>query len=153
MLESPARGGSTTTTSGLPASSISGRMPSRASAATNRALAIPFAARFSETFVASLRANYYRVWLDEGNFETTVLGLRAAYSFTPRIYLQTLLQYSDQTDSFSSNLRFGWLGTAGTGLYVVYNDTENTLAGPERPRGPLDRTLVVKYTRQFDVRR
>jgi hypothetical protein len=105
--------------------------------------------------VASLRGFYYRVWLPQGNFERALLGLRAAYSFTPRIYLQALLQYNDQTESFSSNLRFGWLGTAGTGLYVVFNDTEST--GPfERTgfeRGPVDRTLVLKFTRQFDIPR
>jgi len=113
------------------------------------------AARFGETFVASLRTSYYRVWLDEGTFETTLVGLRAAWSFSPRVYLQTLLQYNDRTDSFSGNVRFGWLATAGTGLYIVYNDTEHT-GMFERTgirRGPLDRTLVLKFTRQFDVSR
>ncbi len=112
-------------------------------------------ARFGETFAAGLRLSYYDVDLAEGSFETALVGLRAAWSFTPRIYLQGLLQYNEQTDTFSSNVRFGWLATAGTGLFLVYNDTENT-GSFERTgfrRGPLDRTFVVKFTRQFDLTR
>jgi hypothetical protein len=109
--------------------------------------------RIGDALVADLGLNYYAVWLREGDFETALARLRVAWSFTPRIYLQALLQYNDQTDTFSSNLRFGWLGTAGTGLYLVYNDTENT--GPFQRtgfrRGPLDRTLVLKFTRQFEL--
>jgi hypothetical protein len=111
--------------------------------------------RFGETFAAAVRVTYYNVDLAEGSFETTLLGLRAAWSFTPRIYLQGLLQYNDQTDTFSSNVRFGWLATAGTGLFLVYNDTENTGSFEETRfrRGPLDRTFIVKFTRQFDLTR
>ena len=109
------------------------------------------AARVGDAFAASLRTNYYRVWLPEGDFETAVLGLRVAYSFTPRVYLQALLQYNDQTQSLSSNLRFGWLATAATGLYIVYNDLEHTTL--DRWRGPVDRGLVIKFTRQFDLTR
>ena len=108
-------------------------------------------ARVGESFVASVRSTYYRVWLREGDFRTHVLGVRTAYSFSPRVYLQALLQYNQQTESFSSNLRFGWLGTAGTGLYIVYNDVENT-GVLDRWARPLDRTLVVKFTRQFGIR-
>ncbi len=93
--------------------------------------------------------------LPQGDFETALIRLRAAYSFSPRTYLQALVQYNDQTETFSTNLRFGWLNTAGTGLFVVYNDIENT--GPfDRTgydRGPLDRAFIVKFTRQFDLAR
>jgi len=109
--------------------------------------------RAGESLVTDLGFNYYAVRLKEGDFETALTRLRAAWSFSPRVYLQALVQYNDQTETFSSNLRFGWLGTAGTGFYIVYNDIENT--GPfERTgfrRGPLDRTVVVKFTRQFAV--
>jgi hypothetical protein len=112
-------------------------------------------ARFGETFAAALRLSYYDVDLEEGSFETTLVGLRAAWSFTPRVYLQGLLQYNEQTDTFSSNVRFGWLATAGTGLFLVYNDTENTGTFEDTGfrRGPLDRTFIIKFTRQFDLTR
>jgi hypothetical protein len=85
--------------------------------------------------------------LDEGSFETTLIGLKAAYSFTPRVFLQSLIQYDNQSDDFSVNLRFGWLNTAGTGLYLVYNEVQQTVS----PTGPKDRVFVVKYTRQFNL--
>jgi hypothetical protein len=111
-------------------------------------------ARLGESFVAGLRVNWYDVDLAEGSFETTVLGLRAAWSFSPRMYLQSLVQYNNQTRNVSSNLRFGWLSTAGTGLYIVYNDIEHT--GPfERTgfdRGPQERALIIKFTRLFELR-
>ncbi|MBI4485567.1 MAG: hypothetical protein HY655_06100 [Acidobacteria bacterium] len=43
-------------------------------------------------------------------------------------------------------LRFHALETAGTGLFVVYNDTES-LNG----LGPLNRAFIIKYARQFDI--
>ena len=99
--------------------------------------------------------NYNDVDLPEGSFETTLLSLRAAYSFTPRIYLQALVQYNDQTANWSSNIRFGWLNTAGTGLFLVYNDIQHTGQFDRTgvTRGPVDRAFVVKFTKQFQLLR
>ena len=111
--------------------------------------------RMGETFVSGLRVSYYDVDLNRaGSFHTTLIGLRAAYSFTPSIYLQSLLQYNNQTRNFSGNVRFGWLQTAGTGLFVVFNDVEyNAAEGSLLRDGPVDRTLVIKFTRQIDLGR
>ncbi len=57
------------------------------------------------------------------------------------------MQYSDQIDRFSANVRFGWLHTAGTGLFIVYNGTR----GVDDLDGPLDRAFTVKYSRQFNL--
>ncbi len=107
----------------------------------------------SDTFVASLRFNWFDVKLDQGDFQTSLLGLKAAYSFTPRIYLQALLQYSDQTDASSGNIRSGWLNTVGTGLFLVYNDLRHTgsLLETGIPRGPLDRSFVIKFRRLLNL--
>lgn len=112
-----------------------------------------FNARVSDRFVASLRVAWYDVELDQGDFRTTVVGMRAAYSFTPSVYLQSLIQYNAQSDTFSGNLRFAWLNTAGTGLFLVYNDLRNTASFAERglPEGPLDRTFVVKFTKLLNI--
>ncbi len=113
--------------------------------------------RLGEKLVAGLRLSYYDVNLPEGSFTTSLIGLRAAYSFTPRIYLQSLIQYNDQARTLSSNVRFGWLNTAGTGLFIVYNDIEHTHELlTERgviARGPLERGLIVKFTRQVSFGR
>ena len=96
-----------------------------------------------------MRLSYFDVDLDEGSFETSLIGLRTAYSFSPRVYLQSLIQYSNQTDSFSTNIRFGWLNTAGTGLFVVYNDIESVESRSNW--NPVSRGFVVKFTQQFNV--
>ena len=93
---------------------------------------------------------YNDIELPEGAFVANLGQFRAAFNFTPQIYLQALLQYNDDADIWSSNVRFSWLDTAGTGLFLVYNDTEglgNVLMGPQ------NRSLTIKYTRQFDVLR
>ncbi|MFQ5704751.1 MAG: DUF5916 domain-containing protein [Gemmatimonadales bacterium] len=104
-------------------------------------------ARTGTTWAASLRLAFDDIDLSEGEFQTALLGLRVAYSFTPRIFVQSLLQYNNQSDDFSVNVRFGWLNTAGTGLFVVYNEVQQTVS----PTGPLDRTFIVKFTRQLDL--
>ncbi|OGU03530.1 MAG: hypothetical protein A2W29_09195 [Gemmatimonadetes bacterium RBG_16_66_8] len=106
--------------------------------------------RTGARLATSLRATYSDVELREGDFEIVLLALRAAYSFTPRIYLQSLIQYSEQAQTWSGNVRFGWLGTAGTGLFVVYNDVREAaaVAGPLTPVG---RALIIKFTRQFQL--
>jgi hypothetical protein len=95
----------------------------------------------------ALRFEYNDVDLAQGSFQTRLAGLRLGYFFSPQIYLQSLVQYSDQSDNWSANLRFGWLSTAGTGLFVVYNQAH----GVDSLDGPLNRSLIVKYSRQFTV--
>jgi len=96
---------------------------------------------------ATIRVSYNDVALPEGDFTTTLAGLNLGYFFTPRVYIQALVQYSDQIDTWSANVRFGWLNTAGTGLFLVYNDVQ----GIEDLTGPLGRSLYLKFTRQVNV--
>jgi len=103
--------------------------------------------RSGAAFSTSVSLDYNNVDLPEGDFETTLVSLNLGYFFTPRIYLQSLIQYSDQIDRLSANVRFGWLNTAGTGLFIVYNEIQ----GIDQLDGPLGRSLTLKYTRQFNV--
>ena len=48
--------------------------------------------------------------------------LRLSYSFSTRMFFQALVQYNDSEDIWSSNLRFGLLRDANSGLFIVYND-------------------------------
>lgn len=108
-------------------------------------------ARYGSTLSASVRFDYNDVDLPEGSFDATVVGLRLAWFATPRIYVQSLTQYSDLADAWSTNVRFGWLDDAGSGLFVVFNQANgfDTLA-----RGtPLNRAFTVKYSKLFDLAR
>jgi hypothetical protein len=97
---------------------------------------------------SSLLVDYNDVHLAQGNFIRSLVGVRLAYFFTPRIFVQTLTQYNNQQATWSANARFGWLSTAGTGLYVVFNDGEQADGFFSWTR-PQARSLTVKYTRQI----
>jgi hypothetical protein len=89
---------------------------------------------------------YRAITLPQGSFHTNLGNMRVTYNFSPSVFVQSLVQYNDRTSRWSTNLRFHWLETAGTGLFVVYNDTES-LDG----MGPVNRAFIVKYVRQFDI--
>ena len=116
------------------------------------------------TFVPTLRvragealtaeAAYQRndVDLPWGSFSTNLLRTRVSYAFTTHTFLQGLIQYNDRADQWSMNLRFGWLQAANTGLFVVYTDTRGLYDLFDRPQRT-DRSLVVKFSRMFDLLR
>lgn len=103
--------------------------------------------RHGSVATLGLRLDHNEVELSGGDFDVTLAALRAGYFFTPRISLQSLVQYATQQDMWSANLRFGWQQTAGTGLFIVYNDAR----GIQTLDGPLYRSLIIKYSRQFDL--
>jgi hypothetical protein len=99
-------------------------------------------------FTVDTNWTYRSIALPEGAFRTNLGNMRVTYNFTPLVFLQSLVQYNDRTNRWSTNLRFHLLETAGTGLFVVYNNTES-LEG----LGPINRAFIVKYVRQFDLLR
>ena len=104
--------------------------------------------RRGATVSSSLLLDYNDVRLTEGRFIRRLVGTRLAYFFTPRVFLQSLVQYNNQARVWTANARFAWLNTAGTGLFVVLNDGEEA-DGYFRWRAPQSRSLIVKYTRQL----
>jgi hypothetical protein len=110
--------------------------------------AVTLTVRQRASLSSSLLVDYNDVHLEQGNFERKLIGARVAYFFTPRVFLQSLMQYSNQAQVWTANARFGWLSTAGTGLFIVFNDGENADSF-FRWRQPQSRSLVIKYTRQF----
>ena len=104
--------------------------------------------RRGASFTSSLLVDYNDVHLDEGDFVRSLIGTRLAYFFTPRVLAQALVQYNNQARAWTANARFGWLNTAGTGLFVVFNEGQVADGFFDWVR-PQTRSFVVKYTRQF----
>ena len=102
--------------------------------------------RVGDSFTGSVEWDRNDVRLTAGRFVTNLARARLSYSFTPRLYVQTLLQYNDRIDNWSTNLRLGWLQAANTGVFVVYNDNRDTGTGSPRDHG-----LVLKVSRTFDL--
>lgn len=109
--------------------------------------------RVGEALTASFAYGHNDVDLPGGSFVARLFRARVSYSFTPRIYLQALGQYNNQSEQWSMNVRFGWLQQANTGLFLVYNSLSHvdgrlldTFPGEIQNRG-----FIVKYTYLFDV--
>ena len=95
---------------------------------------------------SSFRLTRNDIDLPQGAFITNLASARATFNFTTLINTSVLIQYNDRTRRWSTNLRFNWLRTGATGLYVVYNDTE-AFNGV----GPVNRALILKYSHMIDL--
>ncbi len=115
---------------------------------TRRGGSVTLAARHASSLTTSLRVEYNDVRLDQGDFVRSLIATRIAYFFTPRVLFQALVQYSNQAQTWTANARFGWLSTAGNGLFVVFNEGREA-EGFFQWNRPQARSLIVKYTRQF----
>ncbi|SVA17703.1 uncharacterized protein METZ01_LOCUS70557 [marine metagenome] len=104
--------------------------------------------RFGDKFTSELSSQYNEVSLPGGDFITNLIRARLTYSFSPRIYIQSLLQYNSQSDEWSMNWRFIWQQSAATGLYLVYNETQDYDGIPIQNQ---TRSIVVKYSYLFDA--
>ncbi len=104
--------------------------------------------RQGATFSSSLSLTRNDVHLAQGDFHTTLVGSRVAYYFTPRAFVQALVQYNNLDAIWSANVRFALLETASTGLFVVYNEGQ-AVTGFLSWLRPVSRSLTVKYTRQL----
>ena len=103
--------------------------------------------RLGDKFNAETNFNYNRLKLPNGLTNVVITGIRLAYSFTPRMFLQSLVQYNNVSEITSVNARFGWLKNANTGLFVVINivrdnDFLNQLN---------NQSITIKYSYQFDL--
>ena len=103
--------------------------------------------RLGDKFNAETNFNYNRLKLPNGLTNVVITGVRLAYSFTPRMFLQSLVQYNNVSEITSVNARFGWLKNANTGLFVVINivkdnDFLNQLN---------NQSITIKYSYQFDL--
>jgi hypothetical protein len=67
------------------------------------------------------------------------------YAFTPRAFVNAFIQYNADTHLVSSNLRFDLIHRPLSDLYIVYNDTRDTLGAQLR-----ERAFIVKLTNLFD---
>jgi hypothetical protein len=105
--------------------------------------------RIGESFSSefSVRYNDFDIPVPNGEFQANLARLRLSYSFTPKILLQTLVQYNELDEELSANLRFSWLNSANSGLYIVYNQFDERGVGGL----PTGQELIIKYSYIFDV--
>ena len=105
--------------------------------------------RIGETFRSELSFDYndFDLPVPNGQFTANLAKLRLSYSFTPKITLQALVQYNEIDDQIGTNIRFSWLQSANSGLFLVYNEVNERGVGAL----PTGREFIVKYSYIFDV--
>ncbi len=103
--------------------------------------------RIGDRFNSSLTFSHNQINLPTGDLTAFVSGLRLSYSFTPRMFVQSLIQRNNVSNVTSVNARFGWLQNANTGLFVVLNLVKDD----DFIDGINNQGITVKYTHRFDL--
>ncbi len=80
------------------------------------------------------------VSLGTGDFETDLLTGRFNYSFSPSMFLNSLIQYNSQFREVSSNIRFNFIHRPLSDLFLVYNERRSST------NDVLERALIAKLT-------
>ncbi len=103
--------------------------------------------RLSSRLAFEPRLSINFIDLPEGTFTTTIAGVRAIYTMSPRMFVESLTQFNSSSNSLGINIRYRWEYTPGSDLFVVYTEGRDT----EIDRVPrlVNRGLAVKFTRLF----
>ncbi|HEY8549294.1 MAG TPA: DUF5916 domain-containing protein [Vicinamibacterales bacterium] len=88
-------------------------------------------------------------WVDlpSGSFTATIVSGRGTFSFTPRMLVAALVQYSSAGNLVSTNLRYRWEYRPGSELFLIYSDGRDTSLRPSGVSGLLSRGITLKITR------
>jgi len=92
------------------------------------------------------RLSFNWVDLQEGSFTTRLASVRMNYTFSPRMFISSFIQYNSRSDSLSSSVRFRWEYEPGSDLFVVYSEGRDELS-----LTPFlaNQTFAVKFTKLF----
>jgi hypothetical protein len=103
--------------------------------------------RMSTSF--GLSVNYDVNWVDlpqpDGRFTTHLAATRMQIAFRDDVALQGLFQFNQDTQQFSTNVRFNWIVKPGSELFVVYNELDRWWSGFD----VRNRSLVFKMNYLF----
>jgi hypothetical protein len=85
--------------------------------------------------------------VDEGEFDTTILGLEVLGAVSRSLFANALVQYDSDSESVQANVRINWIHTPGSDLFVVLNTGyfAGDLGNPRDERW-LNRAGVIKLT-------
>jgi hypothetical protein len=78
-------------------------------------------------------------------FNTLLAASRLTFTFTPRMFLSTLVQYNSASDRFSANARLRWEYRPGSEIFLVYTEERDTFDFERFPE-MVNRGLVIKAT-------
>jgi hypothetical protein len=85
--------------------------------------------------------------VENGEFETTILGLNVLGAVTRKLFANALVQYDNDSETIQANIRIDWIHTPGSDLFLVLNTGyfEGELMDPRDERW-VNRAGVIKLT-------
>lgn len=102
----------------------------------------------------SFQVNYDRNEIDlpQGALNTNLFGLRFNLALNTNTFLNTLVQYNSETNELSTNLRFNFIHSPGSDLFIVYNDSRGR-PGEKIGDGlpSRNREFTLKFTRLLKI--
>ncbi|MGD2122209.1 MAG: DUF5916 domain-containing protein [Gemmatimonadota bacterium] len=85
--------------------------------------------------------------VENGEFETTILGLDVLGALSRTLFANALVQYDNDSETIQANVRIDWIHTPGSDLFLVLNTGyfQGDLLDPREDRW-VNRAGVVKLT-------
>ena len=103
-------------------------------------LSLTFRVRPNYRFSSSVSYDRNDIDLPEGAFNTNLVSLQTDYSFNPKMFLNSLIQYNSESGQIVSNIRYRLIHRPLSDIYIVYNDVH------DRMLQKTDWSLTFKYT-------
>jgi hypothetical protein len=95
-------------------------------------------------FATDISWEHDDVDLPSGAFSTDLVNTSIKYSFSPRMFLNAIIQYNSTLDEISSNIRFNFIYKPLSDIFLVYNERRAT------DGEVIERALIAKLTYLFD---
>jgi hypothetical protein len=92
---------------------------------------------------------YDEIDFPTGTFTSHIVRQRLGLSFSPTLFTNTYIQYNDEAELLSLNLRLNWLYRPGADLFVVFNQIWSAPGLSDLAAG--DRQVIVKLTYLFEL--
>ncbi len=85
--------------------------------------------------------------VENGDFETTILGLNVLGAVSRELFANALVQYDNDSETIRANIRIDWIHTPGSDLFLVLNTGyfQGDLLSPHDERW-VNRAGVIKLT-------
>ncbi len=108
--------------------------------------------RVTSSIAAEARFNRSDVDLPDGAFIADLASVTFDLALSPDVTLRTLSQYNSTTHEISTSIRFNWIYSPGSDIYIAYDelrlDTDPLMLDPHARRSPWlrNRQLAIKMT-------
>jgi hypothetical protein len=113
---------------------------------TRRGFSLRLGYVVSPHFSFDTNYQFNRVELPVGTLTTELTTLRVNILFNTRLFVNGLIQYNSETDQLSANIRLNYRYSPGSDIFLVLNETRDTIGGTYPAR---NRAVALKMTKLF----